>query len=108
MFAELGVDADFLRSAALTFFVAIDPLALAPIFLSITSDFSAKERRGIAIRAVLIAYGILLACLFGGEALLSALGIGMPAFRIAGGLLLFWKWCLSGGRNVRRIRPSRR
>ncbi|MCS0503538.1 MarC family protein [Ancylobacter mangrovi] len=80
---------DYVFSAAVTMLVVIDPIGLTPIFLAVTSDLSATERRAVAVRASVIALAILV--LFGlvGAPLLHALGITLPAFRIAGGLLLF-------------------
>ncbi len=82
--------ADYLSSALVTLLVTIDPVGLAPIFLSLTQGMTAEQRRGVAIRAAIIAFGVLAFFGLGGEALLHLLGIGLPAFRIAGGLLLFW------------------
>ncbi len=75
--------------AFVTLFVIIDPVGLAPLFVALTQGMSVRERRKVAIRACLVAIGIL--TLFGvaGEAVLNFLGISMPAFRIAGGVLLF-------------------
>ncbi len=75
--------------AFVALFVIIDPVGLAPLFVALTRGLSARERRGVAVRACLVALGIL--TLFGvaGEAVLNFLGISMPAFRIAGGVLLF-------------------
>lgn len=72
-----------------TLFVVIDPIALAPIYIALTQGMSAAERRGVALRAVAVAFGLL--ALFGlaGEQVLAGMGIGLPAFRISGGLLLF-------------------
>ena len=84
------MDIEFLKTAFLTLFVAVDPPGLAPIFLALTSSLSVAERKQTAIRSVIIAFGILLAAALAGQKLLSALGIGIPAFRIAGGLLLFY------------------
>jgi len=81
---------DFAASALATLMVTLDPVGLAPIFLSVTRGMSAAQRRGVAIRASLLAFGILAFFGFGGEALLRLLGVGLPAFRIAGGLLLFF------------------
>lgn len=80
---------DLAVTAFVTLFVIIDPIGLAPLFLALTRGMSSDERRRVGVRAVAIGFGVL--ALFGiaGEALLSAVGIGMPAFRIAGGLLLF-------------------
>ena len=76
-------------SAFVTFLVVIDPPGCAPIFASLTSNTEAAHRRAMAIRSVLIAAGILLFFALLGEDLLSALGISLSAFRIAGGIMLF-------------------
>lgn len=81
--------ADFLLNAVVTLFVAIDPIGLAPIFVVLTVGRSAEERRSIAIRSSVIAAVVLVAFALIGEPLIGVLGISLPAFRIAGGLLLF-------------------
>ncbi|SMH30912.1 MarC family protein [Maritimibacter sp. HL-12] len=80
---------DLLIPAFVTLFVVIDPIGLAPLFVALTKGAGAAHRRAIALRAVAIA--ALLLTVFGlfGEQVLQFLGISMPAFRIAGGLLLF-------------------
>ncbi|WP_179380526.1 MarC family protein [Jannaschia marina] len=70
-------------------FVVIDPIGLAPIFIAMTAGMSPRQRRAIAVRACVIAIGLLVAFALLGESILNFLGISMPAFRIAGGLLLF-------------------
>jgi multiple antibiotic resistance protein len=82
--------ADFVASALVTLLVTLDPPALAPIFVSLTRGMDAAQRRRVAVRATLIAFGILAFFGLGGEVLLRLLGVGIPAFRISGGLLLFW------------------
>ena len=84
------MDLVFLKTALLTLFVAIDPPGLAPIFLTLTSHMTREERGHTALHAVMIAFVILAAAALGGGALLHMLGVGFPAFRIAGGLLLFY------------------
>jgi multiple antibiotic resistance protein len=76
-------------SAFVTFLVVIDPPGCAPIFAGLTRDATAAERRSMAIRASLIAAGILLFFGLLGEDLLKMLGISLAAFRIAGGIMLF-------------------
>ena len=76
-------------SALVTFFVIIDPPGCAPIFASLTQGATPAQRRMMAIRSVLIASGILLFFGLFGEDLLSALGVSLDAFRIAGGIMLF-------------------
>src|SRR5262245_6384859 len=78
----------FLVSAFVTFFVVVDPPAIAPMFISLTHAVPAAERRRIALMAVAIATGVLFAFALGGGAVLDVLGIGIPAFRVAGGILL--------------------
>lgn len=80
---------DFVVSALVTLIVTVDPPGLAPIFLSLTPGMSSLSRRKVAVRAVLIAFVIMTATVLGGAPLIAALGITLPAFRIAGGLLLF-------------------
>jgi multiple antibiotic resistance protein len=80
---------ELLTSALVTFFVIIDPPGCAPIFASLTQGAPAAQRRAMAIRSVLIASAILIFFGLFGEDLLSALGVSLAAFRIAGGIMLF-------------------
>lgn len=76
-------------SSLVTFFVIIDPLGCAPIFAGLTTGAGAAERRAMAVRAVAVAGAILLAFALFGEGLLTALGIRLDSFKIAGGIMLF-------------------
>ncbi|WP_235902867.1 MarC family protein [Sandarakinorhabdus oryzae] len=76
-------------SAFVTLFVVIDPPGCVPIFSSLTAGTSPKHRMDMAVRSSLIAGGVLIAFALGGESFLSALGITLPAFKIAGGLMVF-------------------
>ena len=80
---------EFLISALVTLLVVVDPVGLVPAFLAATDGLSDQFRRRIALRACLIAGGILIGAALIGDWLLRQLGITLPAFRIAGGLLLF-------------------
>ena len=80
---------DYLVSALVTLLVVVDPVGLAPTFLAVTHGLPAKARKQIALRACVIAGAILIGTALVGDWLLRQLGIGVPAFRIAGGLLLF-------------------
>jgi multiple antibiotic resistance protein len=78
-----------LLASFVTFFVAIDPVAMAPMFTTMTARMSPAWRRKMAWKSIAIATGILLAFAFGGAWLLSQIHVSLDAFRIAGGLLLF-------------------
>lgn len=76
-------------AAFVTLFVVVDPIGLAPLFIALTQGMDQRARLVMGARAVAI--GVVLLTLFGlfGDTLLGAIGISMPAFRIAGGILLF-------------------
>ena len=83
------MDSSFLITSFVTLFVVIDPLGLVPLFIALTRGMAPDHRRAVGLRACVIA--ALLLTLFGlfGQKLLDFVGISMPAFRIAGGILLF-------------------
>lgn len=70
-------------------FVVIDPPGLAAMFAALTRGADRSYRRRMAIKATLLASGILLVFALIGSRLLDALGVSVPAFKIAGGILLF-------------------
>ncbi|MBM9594376.1 MarC family protein [Roseitranquillus sediminis] len=78
-----------LLSAFATLFLVIDPIGLAPLYVALTVGRTAAERREIALRSCGIAAFVLVLFGFLGADLLQFVGISMPAFRIAGGALLF-------------------
>lgn len=79
---------DVLVSAFIILLVVVDPIGVAPIFAALVQGGSQAYMRRMAIQGTVLAATIL--ALFGvlGAQLLAMLGIGLPAFRIAGGLLL--------------------
>ena len=80
-----AMNVDLLLSALVTLLVTVDPIGLAPIFLSLTHHLSPRQRNGVAMRASLISFGILSFFAMAGERVLQWLGIELPAFRIEGG-----------------------
>ena len=79
---------DFLVSALVTLFVVVDPVGLTPAFIGLTAGLPRSSRRQVALRACLIAFAILAGSALIGDWLLRMMSISLPAFRIAGGLLL--------------------
>lgn len=80
---------DYAISALLTLLVVVDPVGLVPTFLAVTEDLPRPSRRSVAVRSSIIAGAILIGTALIGDWLLHTLSISLPAFRIAGGLLLF-------------------
>ena len=84
------LDFDIILNAFVTLFVTIDPPGLAPIFLALTAGMNRTERYSVALRGVIIAFGVLVAFALFGIVVLDTMGITIHAFRVAGGLLLFY------------------
>jgi len=72
----------------MTLLVTIEPIGVIPVYLALTGGMSAAERRRVALMACIVATIILLFFLAFGQMLLEAIGISLPAFRLAGGLVL--------------------
>ena len=70
-------------------FVVLDPIGVAWLFAALTSGHTPLQQRRTALRGVLLATMIMYLFFFFGNGLLHWMGIGLPAFRIAGGILLF-------------------
>ncbi|HEU4985791.1 MAG TPA: MarC family protein [Rhizobiaceae bacterium] len=81
---------DAILNAFVTILVTIDPPGLAPLFLALTGGMNRSERNQVAIRASIIGFGVLALFAIAGSAILSVFGITLPAFRVAGGMLLFY------------------
>ncbi len=86
-------DMGTLLSGFTTLMVTMDPPGMVPIFLALTVGMTRAERKLVAVRGALISFCLLVAFALFGDGILSALGISMSAFRIAGGILLFWIGC---------------
>lgn len=80
---------DAVFNAFVTLLVTIDPPGLAPLFLALTAGMNRAERMQVGIRASVIGFAVLAVFAVAGAAILSVFGITLPAFRVAGGLLLF-------------------
>lgn len=81
---------DMIINATVTLLVTIDPIGLAPLFLAVTNGMDGAQRRETGTRAIIIAFAILVVFAILGAVILSLFGVTLAAFRVAGGLLLFW------------------
>jgi multiple antibiotic resistance protein len=75
-------------SVFMGFFAIMNPIANTPIFLGLTADDAPAIRRQVAMKAVVMAFGIILVFCLLGKLIFSLFGITLPAFRITGGLLV--------------------
>jgi multiple antibiotic resistance protein len=83
------MDFRFAATAFATAFTIIDPVGMIPLALAVTAGATPRTRAAIVDRAVVIAAGVILVMALVGRPLLEYLGITLPAFTIAGGVLLF-------------------
>jgi multiple antibiotic resistance protein len=83
------VDLHFIATAFTTAFTIIDPLGMVPLSLAVTASNTPAERRSIVTHATIVAAAIIFVMALVGRAIFSYLGITLPAFTIAGGILLF-------------------
>ncbi|UJW73725.1 MarC family protein [Rhizobium sp. SL42] len=81
--------AEAMIAAFTTLLVTVDPPGLAPLFLGLTVGMNKSQRKQVAVRGSIMGFAILTVFALFGATVLSALGISMGAFRIAGGLMLF-------------------
>lgn len=73
----------------ITLWVVIDPIGTIPVFIAVTANYGVRARRAIALRAVAVSAVVLLSFIVLGQLVLEALGLGLPSFQIAGGIVLF-------------------
>lgn len=79
---------NFVASFVLLFAV-IDPIGTVPVFIAVTSRMTPQQKAIVAIKAVLIAFGVLLFFAVAGEIIFTTINIPLSAFQIAGGIILF-------------------
>lgn len=79
---------DQLLENTILLFVAVDPIALVPIFATLTKGLQKSEIKKIYLQATIVSLLILTSFWLFGEGMLSLMGISMSSFRIIGGLFL--------------------
>ncbi|MCX6248880.1 MAG: MarC family protein [Bacteroidetes bacterium] len=71
------------------FFAMLNPVGNLPVFIGMVSDFDKKTQRKVALKAVLVAFFIIAVFSVFGHVIFRMFGITLPAFQIAGGLIVF-------------------
>ena len=79
---------DQLLENTILLFVAVDPIALVPIFASLTQGLNKKDVKRIYIQATIVSFFILALFYLFGTSVLDLMGISMSSFKIIGGLFL--------------------
>ena len=72
-----------------SFLTLMNPMAIMPVYLTMTSNLSKRERRKAAIKAVVTATAVLMLFAFAGEYLFSFFGISVAGLKVVGGFLFF-------------------
>jgi len=80
---------DVFFPAVTVLFVAMDPIGNMPLFMSLTNSPREDYPKNTARKSVLIGGAILFVFAFAGESFLKMMGITLPSFRVAGGIMLF-------------------
>lgn len=79
----------FTGTVFMGFFAIMNPVANTPVFLGLTDGDDPKTRRAVAIRGLGLAFLIVAVFSVAGKLIFDLFGITLPAFRIAGGILVF-------------------
>jgi multiple antibiotic resistance protein len=85
----LGPIWSFFITGFISLFIIIDPLGCLFPYLALSTGFSPQGARGLASRACIFSFVILGLVLAAGRFIIDFFGISLPAFQIAGGLILF-------------------
>lgn len=80
----------------------VNPIGAIPTFIALTANRSRRERQRTAILCAVSVFWVLVTALFAGEPILGFFGIGLPAFRVAGGILV-----LLMGISMLHVSPDR-
>ncbi|MDD3743402.1 MAG: MarC family protein [Lentimicrobiaceae bacterium] len=72
-----------------SYFAIINPPGVMPVFMTMTSSLSDKERKRTAIKAVITAFFVLFIFALGGQLLFKVFGISVNSFRMVGGIIFF-------------------
>ena len=82
-------DISYVIGAIGTFFAILDPFGNMPFFLAYTRELPSAVRKKTALLLSLFIFAAMAFFLFSGQVVLTFFGIGIPAFQIAGAIILF-------------------
>ena len=85
---SIKVVLEFALLAITSVFFLVDPFAVIPLFLAVTADSTPSERRGVARRSAFTCAIVLCSFALAGSLIFKMFGITLPAFKIAGGIIL--------------------
>jgi len=85
---SIKVVLEFALLAITSVFFLVDPFAVIPLFLAVTADSTPSERRGVARRSTFTCAIVLCSFALAGSLIFKMFGITLPAFKIAGGIIL--------------------
>jgi len=72
------------------FFAIMNPFANTPIYVALVEKFDEPQKRAVARRSVLTAFVVVAVFSVAGKFIFELFGLTLPAFRITGGILIFW------------------
>jgi multiple antibiotic resistance protein len=96
----------YLTGACVTLLFIVDPFAAVPLFLTLTERFNRRDQQIVLAKATLIALCLLIVFAVSGMKIFELFGITMPAFQIAGGLLLLLTGIAQLNANRRKVSVS--
>lgn len=83
------MDATAFFAILVSIFAIVNPVGVIPTFVALTAGYSLRERRAVITKATLVGAGVLLLFGLAGQTIFEVFSITIPAFRIAGGILIF-------------------
>lgn len=93
-------------SIFIAIFTIIDPFAVVPVYLSLTERFTSESIKRTRTRAALVAFGILSTFAISGLSIFKVFSITLPAFQVAGGILLLLLAIAQLNSNRTRVQPE--
>jgi len=81
-------DVKYFWEVFVTLLVITDPPGIVPVFIAMTADHSATQRKRLAWQAAVVALGVIVVFAVFGRQILAYLGVQLPSLQAAGGLLL--------------------